>query len=215
MTRLAHESRNALQRAQASLDLLAEELGGDPRIRELLDSIGRAMDDLHRLYEEVRAFAAPICVRPEIVDIRDILRNAWSELASVCKDRTVCVRERATCDDLRCEVDPFGVGQVFRNIFDNALNACSDPVEISIEFADACEQGSPALSIRIRDNGPGLSPHEQQHVFDSFFTTKAEGTGLGMAIAYRIVDAHHGTIAVDPDCMNGAEFVVTLPRKQP
>jgi len=75
--------------------------------------------------------------------------------------------------------------------------------------------GRPALRIAVRDNGPGLSPEQRQRIFDPFFTTKTKGTGLGMAIAKRIIDAHGGRIAVGNVAGPGAEILLTLPRDVP
>lgn len=214
MTGLAHESRNALQRSQACLDLLSDQLKDRPESLELLESIQRSQDDLHRLYEEVRAFAAPIQIRPRDDDVGDILRQAWEDVATVRNTRDAHVTECSKCDDLHCELDAFSMGQVFRNIIENAFQACGDPLQVHVEYAEVTHQGSPAISIAIRDNGPGLQLEHAERVFASFFTTKANGTGLGMAIALRVVQAHRGQITVNPDCKQGAEFVVTLPRKQ-
>jgi signal transduction histidine kinase len=115
-------------------------------------------------------------------------------------------------------VDPFRLEQVFRNVFENALAACRDPVEITVSCAPASLDGQPALRVAVRDNGPGLSAEQRQRIFEPFFTTKTKGTGLGMAIARRIVEAHGGQIGVgDPVAATGrgAEIVVTLPREHP
>lgn len=215
MAGLAHESRNALQRSQACLDLLADQLAAKPESQELLETIQRAQDDLHRLYEEVRAFAAPIQLSPQYRHVGEILRKSWDDLSAMRKERDAHFLDDAVCDDLHCEVDPFAIGQVFRNILENAVQACGDSVEIKVVYTDANHSDMPALSIAIRDNGPGLAPEHAERVFHSFFTTKTAGTGLGMAIAQRIVQAHGGQIAVNPECPQGAEFVVTLPRRQP
>jgi signal transduction histidine kinase len=69
------------------------------------------------------------------------------------------------------------------------------------------------LHVSIRDEGPGLNPEQQARIFEPFFTTKTKGTGLGMALAQRIVEAHEGTIAASsPD---GAQIDITLPRETP
>ncbi|MCA9248757.1 MAG: GHKL domain-containing protein, partial [Planctomycetales bacterium] len=102
---------------------------------------------------------------------------------------------------------------VFNNILENALQACGEQPEIHVTYA---EQNEPrrSVSIAIRDNGGGIAPQHMTEVFDSFFTTKSEGTGLGMAIAQRIVEAHGGRIAINTVLREGAEFVVTLPRNE-
>ena len=114
--------------------------------------------------------------------------------------------------DLTCNVDAFRVEQVFRNLFENALAACSDPVWITVSCAVADINGAPAVCVSVRDNGPGLSDELKKRIFEAFYTTKAKGTGLGMAIAERIVHAHRGTIAVEDGSNGGAEFLITLPR---
>jgi signal transduction histidine kinase len=103
------------------------------------------------------------------------------------------------------------MGQVFRNVLENALNACPEHGKIVISNRKTRFHGQPALEIAIHDNGPGIPPAVKERVFDPFFTTKAKGTGLGMAIAKRIVEAHSGRIAIG-DASPGAEIMITLPQ---
>ncbi len=99
--------------------------------------------------------------------------------------------------------------QVFRNLFENSLAACTDPTEIEV-LAHEVQRGGRLAEIRIRDNGPGLKPELRERVFEPFFTTKSKGTGLGMAIVRRTIDAHGGRILVG-NHLGGAEFVIHLP----
>ena len=105
------------------------------------------------------------------------------------------------------------MGQVYRILLENALAACSDPVEIALRYATCTLGGRPAVSLTIRDNGPGLAPHHPENFFEPFFTTKTKGTGLGLAIARRIIEAHGGIIGIGAGDGPGAEFVITLPRE--
>ena len=113
--------------------------------------------------------------------------------------------------DLRCAIDPFRMEQVFRNVLENALAACRDPVEVTVSAAADTLDGQPALRVAVRDNGPGLNAEQRKRIFEPFYTTKTKGTGLGMAIAKRIVEAHGGRIAVGP-AARGAEILLLLPR---
>jgi signal transduction histidine kinase len=108
-------------------------------------------------------------------------------------------------------VDRFRTVQVFRNILENALAACPDPVEIRIACRSVEHAGRPALRVEVRDNGPGIAPEHQARIFEPFFTTKVKGIGLGMAIARRNVEAHGGTIEAKSTPGAGAEIAVTLP----
>ncbi len=98
-------------------------------------------------------------------------------------------------------------------MLDNALAACPDPVRVIISCREADVRGEPALRVAVRDNGPGLTAEQRQNLFAPFYTTKPGGTGLGMAIAQRLVEAHGGQIAPG-EGGPGAEIVLTLPRKR-
>lgn len=211
MTGLAHESGNALARSQACLEMLAFAVEEQPKALNLITRIQSAQDHLKHLYEEVRNYAAPLKLEMETWNLAHIWRQAWENLALLRQTKTASLREETAGLDLHCKVDQFRLGQVFRNILENALAACPDPVEINVLCSRAEIDGQPAVRIAFRDNGLGLNPEQKQRIFDPFFTTKTKGTGLGMAIAKRIVEAHGGYITVGAGADRGAEILVTLP----
>jgi signal transduction histidine kinase len=215
VTGLAHESGNALARSQACLEMLALEVQDRPEALDLIARIQKAQDHLRQLYEEVRGYAAPLRLEREWVDVSTIWRQAWTNLVVLRQGRDAEVHEEKTGMDLHCPVDHFRLEQVFRNIFENALAACRDPVRITVTCTDAGLVGRPALQVAVRDNGPGLNAEQRQRIFEPFFTTKTKGTGLGMAIASRIVVAHGGRIDVGNAIGAGAEIVLVLPREVP
>lgn len=212
VTGLAHESGNALARSQACLEMLALEVEHLPEAKELIARIQKAQDHLGQLYEEVRSYAAPLKLERDVWDLAGIWRQAWSNLALARQGRNVTLREITDNLDLSCSVDQFRLEQVFRNLMENSLAACADPVVIEIQCSETQLTEQPAIQVCVRDNGPGLNAEQRQRVFEPFYTTKTKGTGLGMAIAARIVEAHGGRIAVGPGNGRGAEIVITLPR---
>ncbi len=213
MTCLAHESRNALQRSQAGLEMLGKRLQDRPESMELLTEVQKSQNYLHELYEEVRGYARPVTVRREPVDLGLILRETWEQLRQRRNGHPDRLIEEPTGISLECDVDVRSLGQVLRNILENAVAAADDPAEIRVHWSEMELDGRPALRVSIRDNGPGLTSEQRQHIFTPFFTTKTQGTGLGMAISKRIVDAHQGEIAVGPSAGRGADIVITLPRR--
>jgi signal transduction histidine kinase len=213
MTGLAHESGNALARSQACLEMLALEVQDRAEALDLVARIQKAQDHLRQLYEEVRGYAAPLKLERDRWDVSGIWRQAWTNLALPRQGRAASLREDTGGLDLECEVDHFRLEQVFRNILENALAACRDPVQITIGCAETVLGGRSALRVAVRDNGPGLTPEQQQRIFEPFYTTKTKGTGLGMAIAKRIVEAHGGQIAVGPGTGLGAEILLIIPRE--
>jgi signal transduction histidine kinase len=212
---LAHESGNALARSQACLEMLAMEVEDRPEALKLIARIQTAQNHLQQLYADVRNYAAPLKLERQMHSVRSIWRQAWSNLADQRQGRSALLREEDYGVDLVCLVDPFRLEQVFRNILENALAACKDPVEIAVTCSPAQLEGQPALCIAVRDNGPGLRAEQRRRIFEPFFTTKTKGTGLGMAIAQRIIQAHGGQIAVGAPEGGGAEIQVLLPRGNP
>ena len=211
VTGLAHESRNAFQRSQACLEMLALELEDRPDEMELVNRIQRALDHLHHLYEEVRDYAAPINLDRQACNLAHVWRDAWAHLDVMRKEKNIELIEDDGGVDLSCEVDWFAMGQVFRNVLENAITACPHPGRIAIRARSSTLEGQSAVTLSIIDNGPGFETQAKSDIFDAFFTTKTKGTGLGMAIARRIVEAHAGRIAIG-DSTTGAEIVITLPR---
>jgi signal transduction histidine kinase len=212
---LAHESRNALQRSDACVERLSWRVQDRPDALDLVGRIRAANDDLRRLFEDVRAYAGPVRLDLDYCDLAEVWRDAWAQLAPGRGSRDVLLCEDTEGVDLEITGDGFRLRQVFANIFDNALAACADPVRITVRCEETSLAGRPAVRVAVSDNGPGLNDEQRQKIFEPFYTTKAQGTGLGMAIAKRIVEAHGGELAVGQRNAPGAEIHVTLPLRRP
>src|SRR5262249_37552479 len=134
---LAHESGNALARSQACLEMLALEVQDRPEALGLVGRVQKAQDHLQQLYDEVRNYAAPLQLEREPCRLDGVWRQAWANLAVRRQGRQAGLREECAGVDLRCAVDPFRLEQVFRNVLDNALAACRDPVEVCVRCSEA------------------------------------------------------------------------------
>ncbi|HEY7308738.1 MAG TPA: ATP-binding protein [Gemmataceae bacterium] len=214
-TGLAHESRNALQRIQACLSILMLRLKNEPELLELLDRAQKAQDDVRRLFEDVRTYAAALPLRFQRCEVRQIWREAWENLRSSPGHASAELREDAEGVDLFCFADPFYLRQVFRNILENSLTTGVAAVRIVIRCCSARLGEDDAIQLSVRDNGPGFAPTDRQRLFEPFFTTKFKGTGLGLAICKRIVESHGGRIETNEGAGPGAEVLITLPRRRP
>ncbi len=210
-TGLAHESRNALQRIQACAEMLELEVEGNAEAMDLVRRIKLAQDHMHRLFDEVRGYAAPVNLDCSGCHLGSIWRESWEILMPQWEDRIAELVENTSDVPLQLTGDHFRLVQLFRILFENALAACSDPVRIEISCCPIVLAAHRALRISIRDNGPGLNQEQQERIFEPFYTTKTKGTGLGMAIAQRIVEAHEGKIEVGNPATRGTEIIITLP----
>lgn len=213
MTGLVHESRNALQRSEACLEMLSLNLQGQEDSLELVARVQKAQKKLHELFEEVRNYAAPIKLQRSDHDLREVLEETWDNLVWSRQGRKVSFVLPKKDTSPNCAVDASRLEQVFRNIFENSLAACADPVVIEVTWTQTTLNGRPAWQLNFVDNGPGLSPEQRAKIFEPFFTTKPTGTGLGMAISQRIIHEHDGTITVGDSRSEGTEIIITLPAK--
>lgn len=212
ITGLAHEARNALQRMRASTESLELDLEDQPALHPELHRLSVAQDDLTRLFTEVQNYAAPLALEREWVVISRVAQQAWESLDRQRQGRDAQFQVTIPPDLNHGNYDAFRLQQVFRNFFENSLAACKDPVMIEVTAQPLNIDGRNFVEYRVQDNGPGLSESARIHVFDPFFTTKTKGTGLGMAIAMRIVDAHGGRLQLGPVGLTGADFRLLLPR---
>ena len=213
VTGLAHESRNALQRAQACLDMLSLDLQNIPEQLDLARRATTALQDLHRLYEEVRSYAAPIHLEFRECDLATIWRKEWDNLSATRKEKRLQLIEAHDNDVVHCEVDVHRMEQVFRNILENAIHASAIDGTITIQSKAIECQGESVARISIRDTGKGMTSEIAHQIFEPFFTTKQKGTGLGMAIVHRIMTAHGGSVTAAPADGLGAEIILVLPAR--
>lgn len=215
ITGLSHESRNALQRSLAALEMLSKRVKDNEQAILLLDEARQAQKDLQQVYEGVRDYAGPINLERRSTSMRSAWKMAWEETSLLRQGRDVQLVEQIDGIDLACEIDEFRVAQIFRNLIENSIAACQDPVIITIRCADVNEKDSSYLRVDVCDNGPGLTPEQQARIFEPFFTTKTKGTGLGMSIVRRIVDAHGGQVWLEPDFGRGVTVTCIFPRRAP
>jgi signal transduction histidine kinase len=215
LSRLSHESRNILQRAQAALERLGWRAQDRPETLELLARVEQAHKDLSLLFEAARDLASPLALDRQAHDLAEIWRAAWAQLVADRPRARSALTEGPDSTDLRCEVDRSRLTLAFRNVLQSALAACPDPPHLTIGAAAVELGGRPAVRIALSDNGPALSPEQQQRLFDPFAAPPVRRHALGLALARKIFEAHGGQVGAGPAPGAGVEVLVTLPRSKP
>lgn len=207
---LTHEGRNVLQLMQANLELLGARLGDLSEATEYHARLQRSQDHLYRMFDDLRGYAMPLLLRRQACDVQALLHQV-AQRVSLARGRQLHLQQADCPTELWCSVDPFRMDQVFRNLLENSLDACPDPVCVQITCRETQMGEKLALQIALRDNGPGLSAEQREKIFLPFYTTKLSGTGLGTSIARRIVEAHGGELRLGSATDSGVEFILTLP----
>lgn len=208
---LAHQSRNALHRAQSCLDLLQLDLGDQSDLMTLTEQIRGALTDIQQNYEEVRNYAAPIVLKRRPVDLPNLCRTIFEELTQSLADDApgLSLRCDAACENAKLDTDR--IAEVLRHVLENAIH--SSPAQSEIQFQCDCSNPSEAsrIEIRVRDHGDGLSREVEQRMFEPFFTTKQQGTGLGLTVCRRIIEAHGGIIEAANAPDGGTVLQIRIP----
>ncbi|HYB99874.1 MAG TPA: ATP-binding protein [Candidatus Limnocylindrales bacterium] len=206
---IAHEIRNPIAAAKS----LVQQMGEDPQSVENVEYARVAIEELDRVERRVShllKYAKEEDYEMKLVSLASVVDASLAQLKSKLEAARVRVA-RNYIGGPTVNADAEKLQRVFGNIFDNAIDALAKlPEDRRIDVF--IENGVPrSVSVRVVDNGAGIAPEKVGKIFNPFFTTKDHGTGLGMAIAKKIVDAHQGEIEVRSQVGRGTEFRVTLP----
>ncbi len=205
---LAHEIRNPLGSMSGSIQMMREGLSPDAASERLMGIVIREMDRLDRLIANFLQFARPsppdarpVALGVLVEETLDLLRlNPDASGVEITTDIENGLRVLADLEQLR---------QVLWNLMLNAVQAMKPGGGTLRIGARASANG---ISIAVTDDGPGVPPEVVDRIFDPFFTTRPKGSGLGLAVVHRIVEAHRGRISVGPGPEGkGTRFVIELP----
>jgi signal transduction histidine kinase len=205
---IAHEIRNPIAAAKS----LVQQMGEDPASVENVEYAKVAIDELDRVERRIShllKYAKEEDYQFTHVGLASVVDSALTQMkGKLDTAKVAAVRNYITGPTVNA--DPDKLKSVFVNIIDNAIDAFAEVAE-GRRLELYIENGGRQATVRVRDNGPGIPAEKLDRIFNPFFTTKDHGTGLGMAIAKKIVEAHTGTIEVESTVGRGTEFQVTLP----
>ncbi|BBP44874.1 ATPase [Thiosulfatimonas sediminis] len=212
--RLAHEIKNPLTPIQLSAERLnfklSERLQGDDR--DLLNRLTQTIiEQVATMQTLVQAFS-DYANTPEVKLQRTELCSLIHGITEMYQDPNAAWRVVSHIDQ-NCPLvlaDKSRLRQLFHNLIKNALEACEEIAEPSVEL-NASVTAEKNLEITVCDNGPGIPREAQNWIFEPYATDKPKGTGLGLAIVRKIVEEHHGQIRVKTSPMQGTCFIITLP----
>jgi signal transduction histidine kinase len=206
---VAHEVKNPLNAMRIHLELLRARLGGtNPAARENLDVIAHEIQRLDRVVQGFLKF-----VRPEELSLAPV--DVGALLAEVARLMTPEAARAGTriALDVAPELPPVPgdaglLQQACTNLVTNAIQAMPDGGAVTL---GACRGMDGAIEVRVRDEGIGIPAEDIERIFRLYYTTKSQGSGIGLSMVYRIVQMHDGRIDVDSEVGRGTVITMTLP----
>lgn len=214
---LAHEIKNPLGGIKGAAQLLKRGVSHDPSLGEYADIVVKEVDRVNRLIEQLMDLSQPARYDFEAVNIHEILDEVLLLEREAVADWSVAVRKNFDPSLPPIHGDRSRLTQVFLNLAKNALQAMggrgtltvTTRMETDFHIREHGRRGK-FIWVDFEDDGPGIKDEDLPNIFSPFFSTKNNGTGLGLAVCYRIVKEHGGLIRVDSREGAGASFKVSL-----
>lgn len=206
-TVLTHEMRNPLASIKLALSSLksSEELKG--RGRKRVNLVLGEVDRLNDLLSKTLDYAKPVKLSKEPLDLDDLLAQVFRQEEPMIKQKKVSLTHNSCAGCPAIRVDKAQLHQVFLNLVKNALEAC--PKEGRID-ASLWHKDNDVV-FEISNTGAPINEEVLQHAFEPFYTTKSKGTGLGLGLVKRVVDAHGGKVLLENNQNLGVKVTLTLP----
>jgi PAS domain S-box-containing protein len=202
---VAHEVKNPIAGIRGALQVISSRMPPEQRDRAVMGDIIVRLDGLNSVVQDLLGFARPRELRTEPVDLSTLVGNT---INLIRRDPVfTAIEVHVDGSSGLVQADPAQLQLVFQNVLINAAQAMNGRGCVKVTIAMTDEE----CRVSIADAGPGMPPDVREHAFEPFFTTKSRGTGLGLPLAKRIVDAHGGEIQIDTPSTGGTLVTLVLP----
>jgi signal transduction histidine kinase len=204
---VGHEVKNPINAIVVHIELLRNKIqaGGDA-LRHL-DVIQSEIHRLDRVVQTLVDFSRPVELQLKDQDLREVVSSVLMLASAELETRGIAVESAAPAHAVLCRVDADLLKQALLNVVLNGAQAMATGGLLEVRLSD----GARWASITVRDHGVGIPDEIRSRIFDLYFTTRKEGSGIGLAMTYRILQMHHGQIDVESKPGSGTTFVLRLP----
>lgn len=206
-TRMAQEIKNPLVAINTFAQLLPRKYdSADFRaafsrvVQEEVDRINKVVDTLYQFAREPE-------LKLQRLDLNTTVREVTTEFAKAVAERGIEIEHRLSETPLSAEIDPDAFRVVLNALMQNAADAMPEGGRVSI----TAKHAGAGVEIRVEDSGLGISGPDTRRVFDPFYSSKERGTGLGLAVAKKLAEAHEGTLELETSTAPGARFLLRFP----
>lgn len=212
---VAHEIRNPLNAMKGAMVHLQRRRTSDPLICEYTGLVSEEIDRLNQFVTEFLYFARQSVPRTEPADLNKLILSTQTLFRRQAEKKDIRFYNRLDPELPIMEVDPNQLEQVLVNVLINAMDAISGGGDITfssrhIKHRHSSDSGD-QVQVTVKDNGSGISDVHLQNIFDPFFSTKEDGTGLGLPLSLGIVENHGGTLEISSRSGRGTAVIILLP----
>jgi PAS domain S-box-containing protein len=211
---LAHEIRNPLSGINIYLTMLKKLLESGENAQKIPDIIANIQEASLRIDAVIRRimdFSKPSEPKFILCDINSPIEDAIRLAAVTLRKAGIMLTSNLAPGQGICRLDPQLIEQVLLNLITNAAEAMQGSSgKKCIAISSSIEPGH--VVVRVADSGPGIPLHLRGKIFDPFYTTKSDSTGIGLSICHRIISDHKGYLRMDESTLGGADFIIELPR---
>ncbi len=204
---VAHEIRNPLSSIKGFAVYLKEKLSGNIEDRKTAEVMIQEVERLNRVISQLIEFARPLELKKEKTRFSDLVKHTLKLIEAEARKNEITIDMEIDTDAPLIEVDPDKIKQVLLNIFLNALAAMKKGGKLVIMLLP----GKSDLSVMISDTGMGIEKTDLPRIYDPYFTSKPAGTGLGLAVVQKIMEAHGGHINVESTAGQGTKIFLNFP----
>jgi PAS domain S-box-containing protein len=212
---IAHEIRNPLSGINIYLNTLKKlhnKKGSEEKVRQIFRQIQSASHKIESVIRRVMDFAKPGEPKLAPVDLNQPLKDAINLSAVTMRKSGITIESRLAEDLPLCEADSALIEEMALNILNNAAEAMKT-METGKKIVVTSNLKGEDIVLTFSDSGPGVAPAVKDKIFDPYFTTKSDGTGIGLSLSHRIVTDHSGSLTVTDSDLGGAEFRIKIPIK--
>lgn len=213
---VSHDLKQPLSVMNGYLELLQMSQHMDTRGENFARMIARSIDHMRHLIDDVLDLAkieSGIVLQVEPVEIGKLISECVENVQGLAENKAITIHYETATSVPKIAGDPNRLQQIFSNLIGNAVKYTQRGGSVLV-LIDTLDRN---LGFTVKDNGMGISPEDQAHIFDRFYrvrrpeTENIEGTGLGLAIVKKLIEAHNGQIGVESSLGEGTAFYVTLP----
>jgi two-component system, NtrC family, sensor histidine kinase HydH len=205
---VAHEVRNPIMVIGGFARRLHKLTAPGDKAREICQLIMAEVDKLSRMVREIEEFAHLPEPRLRPTDMVDLLQSVLEENAPALTKQKIQVDSRLSPELAPISVDAGLMRLALQHLLDNAREAMATGGVLEVALKSATQH----LEIKLRDTGVGIAPADQPYIFDPFFSTKPQGTGMGLTAVHRIISDHQGEIFIESSPDAGTEIKLLVPR---